>query len=106
MREARESEGLSQRQLSAIMSRSNAYISLVESKRLNATVLDLIGFVVALKRPLKYFLPLDEVQDEEITGDEWELLTQYRKLKDEAIRKTAIKQIKELTKLETQRKEQ
>lgn len=105
IKQAREEEGVSQRQLSTLLSRSNAYVSQIESRRLSPTIFDLVGLVFALKRPIKYFLPVDEPMEEELSGEEWTLLNQFRKIKDDGIRETAIRQIAELVKLEKKGKD-
>ncbi len=97
---ARKKKGLSQRQLGQMLRRSNAYISLVERLRLDLTVVDLIGLSLLLDEPIGYFLPISAEDDGKLSGQEWELVRQFRKISDEPIKEAAINQIGELARIE------
>ena len=97
--EARKEKGWSQRQLGQMLRRSNAYISQVESHRLDLNVVDLIGLSLLLEKPIKYFLPIDEKDKDALSGLEWELVHQFRKIADESIKQAAVKQVAELVKI-------
>jgi transcriptional regulator with XRE-family HTH domain len=98
VKQAREEKGLSQRELSEALDRSKAYISQIEGGRLDTPVIDLLGMAFLFEKPLKYFLPIEEQKGEPV-GEELELLDHFRRIPDDAIRETAVKQVAELAKL-------
>lgn len=100
VKEVREDLGYSQRKLSNSLGRSNAYISQIESGDLDLSVLDVLGLSALSKKPIRFFLPLEEEEEGKILGDEWEILRQFRKIKDEHIRQAALKQIAQLAKVD------
>ncbi len=100
VKEAREEQNLSQRELSRIIERSNAYIQQIESGRLDASILDLVGLSLALKKPIKYFLPLYEKDEDELGAREWELLDHFRKIQDGEMQDLAVKQVAQLARTE------
>jgi transcriptional regulator with XRE-family HTH domain len=100
IKEAREEKGLSQRELAKIIERSNAYISQVERGLMDAGVIDLVAVSFALDKPIKYFLPLDEKTEGELDWQEQQLIEQFRKIGDDALKAAAVKHVAELAKLD------
>ena len=105
IRQAREEKGISQRELSRRLDRSNTYVQHLESGRLDLPVIDLVGLVFEFDKPLEYFLPLEEKDKTKLSGREWELVQKFRGIKDDATKDFAIKQIAQLAKLEKTSKE-
>ena len=100
IKQARGEKGLSQRELAKIIERSNAYISQVERGLMDAGVIDLVAVSFALDKPIKYFLPLDEKTAGELDWQEQQLIEQFRKIGDDALKGAAVKHVAELAKLD------
>jgi len=100
IREARENKKLSQRELSQRLERSPAYIGHVENGRLDVTVIDLVGLIAELDESLEYFLPIGEKDKSTLSAEEQEIVKHLRKIKDDATRDLAIKQVAQLAKWE------
>lgn len=101
-RKAREEKQISQRELSLTVNRSKSFISKMEAGDLVPSVTDLLAMSLTLKKPLKYFLPgfaYYKPTDDELDGDEWELVRAYRKIKNDEAKKLAIKSVEGLSQI-------
>lgn len=94
--EARKEKDYSTRGLSQMMRRSESYISKLENGDVEPGILDLLSLTVILQKPLKYFVPTYFKEDkEELSGEEWELVTHFRNIKDKGNRRFAIRAIEQ-----------
>lgn len=100
VKEARLKKGYSQRELSEIITRSNSYISQIESGRLDVSIVDLIALSTALDQPVRYFVPVYEMLEGELNPQEAELLREFRGIKNPELKDAAVRQVAELAKLE------
>lgn len=106
VKKAREDRGMSQRRLSQLMDRSNAYISQIEAGKLDSAVIDLVGFAKVFDKPMKYFLPpLDVDQDSKLSPEAEDLARIYDGIADQSVQEAAIRHIKELARLDKKQRE-
>lgn len=101
IRKARLEQNYSTRALSEEVNHSTSFISKVEQGHLQPGILDLVALTVILKRPLKYFVPTYYKDSEgELTGEEWELIQHFRRIKNKETRKIAINTMQQLAEIQ------
>lgn len=99
VREAREEAGLSQKELAEKISRRTATISEIETGKSETTITTLIYLAGALGKPLTYFFPRvlrSQLKTEDLEAEELELLSQFREIYEDSLKKIAIDQVKAL----------
>lgn len=101
IRRARLEKDFSTRWLSQQVNRSSSFLSKVEAGNAEPSILDLVALTVTLQKPLKYFVPTYyKERDEELTGEEWELVQHFRRIKSRETRKIAINTMQQLAEIE------
>jgi transcriptional regulator with XRE-family HTH domain len=99
IKQAREERGYTQEFLGKLISRSRVAISDVERGRTEITAFDLLNFAYALRKPIAYFYSDTEAwagpKADDLEADEKELVLLYREISGNAMRKLAIKQVRQ-----------
>jgi transcriptional regulator with XRE-family HTH domain len=96
IKEARERSGLTQTELASKLGRTQAYFSKLESGELVVSIVELLGIAQFTNTPIQNFLPIQDANKEDLTGQEWQLLTLFRKIEDDRIRGIALNQMRQL----------
>jgi transcriptional regulator with XRE-family HTH domain len=100
IKEAREEKDYSTRSLSQMVARSTSFISKVEQGKLEPGILELIALTVILQKPLKYFVPTYfREREKELSGEEWEMIQQFRRIKNRETRQITIRTIGQLAEI-------
>lgn len=101
IKKARQQQNLSTRELSQKVNHSTSFISKVEQGTLQPGILDLLALTVILQKPLKYFVPTYyKEKDEDLTGEEWELIRHFRKIKNDDTRRIAVNTMQQLAEIQ------
>ena len=79
---------------------SSSYVSQLESGRLDVALTDLVALSAALDKPVRYFLPVYEVREGQLTPEEESLVQQFRQIKSPSLREAASAHIAQLAKAE------
>ena len=97
IKKARMEKGISARALSTLIGRTPSYISSLETGRIETKIADLLAIAQATQQPIKYFMPNRYKQKEqELDGEEYELVKNFRKIKTEDAKEIAQKTVKQL----------
>ena len=107
IKEAREDADMTQGELAEKMGRTQAYFSKLEkigSGSLVPSVIELLGIAQFTKKPIQFFLPIQDRDEDILTGKEWQLITHFRRIIDEGVKDMAISTIKAFAEIKSKGK--
>jgi len=104
IKEAREDAKMTQSELAQKLERNQVYFSKLESGGLVPSVIELLGIAQFTKKPVQFFMPLQEESEDILTGKEWQLVAHFRRIEDEGIKDLALSTIKNFAEKKTKGK--
>ena len=94
IKEARDDAEMTQGELAQKVGRTQAYFSKLEGGELVPSVIELLGIAQFTKKPIQFFLPIQDEDQETLTGKEWQLVTYFKRIEDEQDKDIAISTVK------------
>jgi transcriptional regulator with XRE-family HTH domain len=104
IKEAREDANMTQGELGKKIGRTQAYFSKLESGGLVPSIIETLGIAQFTQKPIQFFLPIQDTDDESLSGKEWQLVAHFRQFDDDTVRDMAIGAVKALAKTKTKAK--
>lgn len=97
IREAREDAGLTQSELAEKLNRTQSYFSKLENldrRTLVPSIIEILGIAQFTKKPIQFFLPIQDTSEDILTGKEWQLIAHFRRIENEDTKDLALSTLK------------
>ena len=96
IQKARRDAHMTQGELAQKLGRTQAYFSKLEAGTLVPSIIEILGIAQFTKKPIQFFLPIQDTDEETLTGKGWQLMEYFNRLEDDAARDMAIGAVKAL----------
>lgn len=100
IREARESENKTQKELAEVIYKKQESVSDIERGRTEISAFELVGIAIALGKKITYFFQdfprVLETKPEDLSHEQEDLLNAFAQIQNPAMEKLAIEQVKRL----------
>ncbi|MBI5031753.1 MAG: helix-turn-helix transcriptional regulator [Chloroflexi bacterium] len=84
IRDARENHTpkMTQAELAEKLGRTQAYFSKLEKGELVPSIVEMLGIAQHTQTPIQFFLPIQDIKEDQLNGMEWRLLSSFRSIED------------------------
>ncbi len=99
IKEAREDAQLTQAELAEKLQRTQTYFSKLETGDLVPSITEILGIAQFTNKPIQFFLPIQDVSEDILTGKEWQLISHFRNIHSEEVKDIALSTVKHFSQM-------